>query len=274
MERAVALIDSARGAGIDVTVDQYPYTASGTGLSAILPTWAQAGGRDSMLARLRDPAVRVRLRQGAADSSANPRSATAAMINAVRADSLRQYEGKRLSEVGRLRGQEPYEAAYDILLADSGATSAIYFSWNEDALRLVLRQPWASVGQDAGAAEPDSAGATRPGRGHPRGFGTFPRILGHYVRDERVLPLETAVRKMTSLAAQRVGLADRGLLRAGLAADVVVFDPATIADRSTYERPRVVATGVRHVLVNGVPVVDDRRPTAARPGRALRISPR
>jgi dihydroorotase/N-acyl-D-amino-acid deacylase len=270
MERAVALVDSARRAGIDVTVDQYPYTASGTGLSAILPVWVQAGGRDSLLTRLRDPEVRRRLRAGAADSSANPRDARATMVNAVQTDSLRRYEGRRLDDIGRERGQDPYEAAYDILLADSGRTSAIYFSWDEDALRLVLRQPWASVGQDAGAAAPDSAGTPRPGRGHPRAFGTFPRILGRYVRDERQITLEAAVRKMTSLAAQRVGLVDRGVLRAGAYADVVVFDPATIADRATYERPRQLAVGVHHVLVNGAAVVSHGRLTGARPGRALR----
>jgi dihydroorotase/N-acyl-D-amino-acid deacylase len=189
------------------------------------------------------------------------------MINSVRVDSLKQYEGKRLDEVGRMRGQEPYEAAYDILVADRGATSAIFFTWNEDALRRALRQRWASVGQDAGASNPDSSGR---GRGHPRAYGTFPRILGRYVRDDSVLPLEEAVRKMTALAAQRVGLDDRGVIKRGMFADLVVFDPATIVDQATYEAPQQIARGVRWVLVNGTLVVDDGRVTGALPGRALR----
>ncbi|HEV2643133.1 MAG TPA: D-aminoacylase [Candidatus Elarobacter sp.] len=268
MQQAIALIDSARAAGMDVTVDQYPYTASGTGLSAILPSWVQAGGTDSMLARLRDTAVRTRLRATMHDSS-NLRGAAFTMVAGVRSDSLRQYSGKRLDEVGRMRRQDPYDAAYDILLADRGTTSAMYFTWNEDALKLVLQQPWASVGQDAGAALPDSTGGL-PGSEHPRAFGTFPRILGHYVRDESVIPLETAVRKMTSLAAQRVGLRDRGLLRPGMYADVVVFDPATITDNATFERPQQLSTGVRYVFVNGAAVVDSGRVTSALPGRGLR----
>lgn len=270
MQQAIALIDSARRAGIDVTADQYPYTASGTGLSSILPSWVQAGGTDSMLARLRDPAVRAKLHAAQQhDSSSNGRGAAYTMVNEVRSDSLKQYEGKRLDEIGRMRHQDPYDAAYDILLADRGATSAMYFSWNEDALRLVLKQPWVSVGQDAGVSTPDPEGAPA-GRGHPRAFGTFPRILGLYVRQDSVIRLEAAVRKMTSLAAQRVGLTQRGLLRPGMYADVVVFDPATIIDRSTYERPRLLATGVQYVFVNGVAVVDNGRMTSALPGRALR----
>lgn len=273
MRQAVALIDSARAAGIDVTADMYPYTASGTGLSAILPSWVQAGGVDSMLARLRDPAVRARLRAAreaaARRGGADARGPAATMINQVRRDSLRQYEGKRLDEVGRMRGEDPYEAAYDILIADTGATSAMYFSWSEDALRLAMRQPWVSFGQDAGAAAPDTAGG-RPGRGHPRAFGTFPRVLGRYVRQDSVLTLEEALRRMTSLAAQRVGLTGRGVLRPGMYADVVVFDPATIVDRATYERPRELSAGVAYVFVNGVAVVDSGRVTGALPGRALR----
>lgn len=268
MQQAIALIDSARHAGIDVTADQYPYIASGTGLSSILPTWVQAGGTDSMIARLRDPAVRSRLR-ATHDSAGNPHAVSYTMVNEVHSDSLKQYEGKRLDEIGRMRHEDPYDAAYDILIADRGATSAIYFSWNEEALRLVMKQPWVAVGQDAGVSTPDSAGAV-PGRGHPRAFGTFPRILGVYVRQDSVITLEEAIRKMTSLAAQRVGLLDRGILHPGMYADVVVFDPATIIDRSTYERPRQLSTGVQYVFVNGVAVVDDGRITTALPGRGLR----
>jgi N-acyl-D-amino-acid deacylase len=270
MMQAVALIDSARAAGIDVTADQYPYIASGTGLSAMLNTWVQEGGDDSMVVRLRDPAVRARLKaELAADSAQGIRTAARTMINDVGADSLRVYEGKLLTEVGKMRGQDAYDAAFDILIADRGRTGALYFSFNEDALRYAMRQPWVSVGQDAGALSPDSAGKWTQ-REHPRGFGTFPRILGRYVRQDSVITLEFAIRKMTSLAAQRVGINDRGLLKPGMYADITVFDPTTIIDRATFEAPSQLSTGVSYVFVNGVPVVDNGQLTAALPGRALR----
>ncbi|HLA13424.1 MAG TPA: D-aminoacylase [Gemmatimonadaceae bacterium] len=271
MQQAVALIDSARRAGIDVTADQYPYIASGTGLRAMLNTWVQEGGRDSLVARLRDTAVRARLKlELAQDSAAGIRTAERTMVNEVGADSLKQYEGKRLTEVARMRGHtDAYEAAFDLLIADEGRTSAIYFSFNEDALRYAMRQPWVAVGQDAGARSPDSTGKWGE-RGHPRGFGTFPRILGRYVRQDSVISLEFAIRKMTSLAAQRVGLADRGLLRPGMYADITVFDPATIIDLATFEEPSHTSTGISYVFVNGTAVIDNGKVTPALPGRALR----
>jgi dihydroorotase/N-acyl-D-amino-acid deacylase len=270
MTQAVALIDSARAAGIDVTADQYPYIASGTGLSAMLNTWVQEGGDDSMVVRLRNPAVRARLKaELAADSAQGIRTAARTMINDVGADSLRVYEGKLLTEVGKMRGQDAYDAAFDILIADRGRTGALYFSFNEDALRYAMRQPWVSVGQDAGALSPDSAGKWIQ-REHPRGFGTFPRILGRYVRQDSVITLEFAIRKMTSLAAQRVGINDRGLLKPGMYADITVFDPTTIIDRATFEAPSQLSSGVSYVFVNGVTVVDNGQLTAALPGRALR----
>lgn len=270
MQQAVSLIDSARAAGVDITADQYPYIASATGLAAMLNTWVQEGGRDSLVSRLKDPAVRARLKMELGqDSAAGIRTAARTMINDVVADSLKKYEGMLLTDAGKLRGEDPYDAAFDILIADQGRTGAIYFSFNEDALRLAMKQPWVSVGQDAGALSPDSAGKFTE-REHPRAFGTFPRILGRYVRQDSVITLEFAVRKMTSLAAQRVGINDRGLLKPGMYADITVFDPSTIIDRSTYENPSQLATGVSYVLVNGVPVVDNGRVTAALPGRALR----
>ena len=270
MTQAIALIDSARAAGIDVTADQYPYIASGTGLAAMLNTWVQEGGRDSLVMRLRDQAVRARLRaELGADSAQGIRTAARTMVNEVGADSLKIYEGKLLTDVGTMRGQDAYDAAFDLLIADQGRTSAIYFSFNEDALRYAMKQPWVSVGQDAGARSPDSSGKWGE-RGHPRGFGTFPRILGRYVRQDSVIPLEFAIRKMTSLAAQRVGINDRGLLKPGMYADITVFDPLTIIDRATFEEPSQLATGVTYVFVNGVPVVDGGQITTALPGRALR----
>jgi len=270
MAEAIALIDSARRAGIDVTADQYPYIASATGLSAMLNTWVQEGGDDSMVVRLKDPAIRARLKKELAeDSAAGIRSAAKTMINDTDVDSLKKYQGKLLTEIGKMRGQDPYDAAFDILIADHGNTGAIYFSFNEEALRLAMKQPWVSVGQDAGAVSPDSAGKFGTS-GHPRGFGTFPRILGRYVRQDSVISLEFAIRKMTSLAAQRVGVVDRGLLRAGMYADITVFDPNTVIDNSTYENPQQLPTGINYVFVNGVAVLDGGKPTAALPGKAIR----
>jgi N-acyl-D-aspartate/D-glutamate deacylase len=236
----------------------------------MLNTWVQEGGDDSLVKRLKDPAVRARLKQElGADSAQGIRTAARTMVNEVGADSLKQYEGKLLTEIGKMRGQDAYDAAFDILIADSARTSAIYFSFNEDALRYVMKQPWVSVGQDAGAVSPDSTGKWRE-RGHPRGFGTFPRILGRYVRQDSVITLEFAIRKMTSLAAQRVGIEDRGLLKPGMFADITVFDPNTIIDNSTFENPSQLATGVSYVFVNGVAVLDGGQVTTALPGRALR----
>jgi N-acyl-D-aspartate/D-glutamate deacylase len=270
MQAAVAVIDSARAAGIDITADQYPYIASATGLSAMLNTWVQEGGPDSMVVRLKDPAVRARLKaELGQDSASGIRTAARTMINDVGADSLKKYEGMFLTDAGKLRGQDAYDAAFDILIADRGRTGAIYFSFNEDALRYAIRQPWLSVGQDAGAISPDSTGKFAE-REHPRAFGTFPRILGRYVRQDSVITLEFAIRKMTSLAAQRVGINDRGLLKPGFFADITVFDPSTIIDNSTYEEPAKLATGVSYVFVNGVAVLDGGRVTASLPGRGLR----
>jgi len=274
MAEAIRIIDSARAAGIDVTADQYPYIASGTGLAAMLNTWVQEGGSDSLVARLHDPAVRARLKKELAeDSAAGIRTAANTMVNSVTRDSLKKYQGKRLPEIAQMMGggRDAYDAAFDLLMNDRGRTSAIYFSFNEEALRMVMKKPWVAVGQDAGAVSPDSLGRWGE-RGHPRGFGTFPRILGRYVRQDSVITLEFAIRKMTSLAAQRVGLTDRGLLRPGMYADITVFDPNTIIDNSTFEQPQQLATGVTHVFVNGVAVLTDGKPTGALPGKALRGS--
>lgn len=265
MRAAVAIIDSARASGLDVTVDMYPYIAAGTGLDAILPNWVQAGGRDSMLARLADPEIRERLRDGREQGEwGNRERPETILVTSLGADSLAIYVNKTLREIGEMRGQNPYEAAYDILVTGAGA-SAIYFAMSEEDVAYGLQQPWVSIGQDAGARTPSPDGT-----GHPRGFGSFPRILGHYVRDEGVLELEDAIRKMTSLPAQRVGLAERGVLKRGMYADIVVFDPATVKDEATFTDPQRISSGISWVFVNGTAVVENGQPTGATPGRALR----
>jgi N-acyl-D-amino-acid deacylase len=274
MPRAVAAIEAARARGVDVSADQYPYPASGTGLDAIIPTWAHAGGTDSLLARLADPAIRARLRAeltggGGADtniggSAGGPQGV---MIAGVGRDSLRRYQGMRLSEFAAARGQEVVDALFDLLLADRAATSAIYFSMSEEDIETAMRQPWVMVGIDAGARAADS---TVTGKPHPRAYGSFPRILCRYVRERNVLTLPDAIRRFTSLPAARVGLDDRGVIKAGLMADLTIFDPDTVCDRATFDEPVQTSVGIVHVIVNGVPVVRDGSVTGARPGRALR----
>jgi len=275
MKQAVATIEAARSRGIDVSADQYPYPASGTGLDAIIPNWAHAGGTDSLLARLADPATRARLRAELSDDQQGTdwRIGTSAggpagvMIAGVGADSLKKYQGMRLSEVAEARGQEVVDALLDLLLADRSRTSAIYFSMSEDDIEYAMRQPWVSVGIDAGARAADS---TVTGKPHPRAYGSFPRILCRYVRERGVLTLPDAIRKFTALPAARVGLDERGVIKAGLYADLTIFDPATVCDRATFDEPVQTSVGIQHVLVNGVPVLRDGTPTGERPGRALR----
>lgn len=273
MPQAVAAIDAARARGVDVTADQYPYPASGTGLDAIIPNWAHAGGTDSLLARLADPATRARLRAeltaGGTDWNigASAGGPSGVMIAGVSTDSLRRFQGMRLNEVAQARGQEVVDALFDVLLADGAGTSAIYFSMSEDDIEYAMRQPWTMVGIDAGARAADS---TVTGKPHPRAYGSFPRILCRYVRERNVITLPDAIRRFTSLPAQRVGLDDRGVIKEGMYADFTLFDPNTVCDRATFEEPVQVSAGIMHVIVNGVPVLRDGTPTGARPGRALR----
>ena len=277
MPHVLARIDSARSAGIDVMADQYSYIASATSLDATIPVWALSGGRDSLLIRLRDPNTRARIREEMAGTAAAARGENmfrgagggdGILIASTFEDSLKYLQGKRIGEVARARGRDPVETIFEILLADRSRTGAIYFSMNEDDLRAAMRTWWVAVNTDYGAVAPD--GPLSAGRPHPRTYGAFTRILGRYVRDLGLLPLETAVRKMTSLAAQRVGLADRGLLRAGSFADVTVFDPATVNDSATFADPHRPSVGIVHVFVNGRAVLRGGQLTAERPGRGLR----
>lgn len=274
MPAAVAAIEAARARGVDVMADQYPYRASGTGLDNIIPTWAHAGGTDSLIARLTNPATRRRLEEEIApggreeligESSGGP---TGVMLAGIRTDSLKKYAGMFLSDVAKARGQRPMDALFDILIADSTATAAIYFSMSEDDIEYAMKQPWVIVGMDAGARAIDST--VVGDHPHPRAFGTFPRILCHYSRERGVLTMPEAIRRFTSLPAARMGLDDRGVLKAGLKADITIFDPTTVCDRATFEKPVQAAVGIQHVIVNGVPVLRNAQPTGARPGKPLR----
>jgi N-acyl-D-aspartate/D-glutamate deacylase len=243
MPRVLVKLDSARAAGLDVTADQYPYIASATSLSAVIPPWAHAGGTDSMLARLRDPVRRRAVRDSILATGGRGENmfrgtggADGILVASVYSDSLRPLQGKRVGEIARSRGADPLETLLDLLVADNGRVGAIYFSMNEDDLRAAMVRDW----------------------------------VAGYVRELRLLTLEQAVRKMTSLPAQRVGLTERGLVRPGLYADLTVFDPATVGDRATFEDPHQPSVGIVHVFVNGRATLRDGALTAERPGRGLR----
>ena len=275
MPRIVARIDSARAAGLDVTADQYPYTRAATALDASIPSWAESGGWDSLLARLRDPATRARLH----DEMVNPKATESfyyeagggdgVLITGTFQDSLRYLQGKTVGEIAAQRHRDPVETLFDIVLAEHGhRTDAVYAVMSEPDVQTAMKTWWAAVNTDFGGVAPDGPFGTQSA--HPRAYGTFARILGHYARDLKLFPLEFAVRKMTALAAQRVGLSDRGLLKAGMAADITVFDPVTVADKATFEQPHQPSVGFAYVFVNGQKVLDHGRLTAARPGRGLR----
>jgi dihydroorotase/N-acyl-D-amino-acid deacylase len=273
MPRVLARIDSARAAGLDITADQYPYVAGATSLDASVPAWAHSGGNDSLVWRLRDPATRARLR---AELLAPPQNSDrfyrategpSGVIVFPFEDSLHDLQGKRLSEIAAARRRDPIETMFDLIVADHARTDAIYFIMSESDVRAALQSPLVAVDCDASGVAPDGPFG-RDGT-HPRAYGSFPRILGHYVRAAKLMPLEFAVRKMTSLAAQRVGLTDRGLLRPGLYADITVFDPATVGDRATFEQPHQPSVGISDVFVNGRQVLRRGQLTAERPGRGL-----
>jgi N-acyl-D-amino-acid deacylase len=267
---AIAKIDSARAAGLDVQANMYPYVAGGTGLTACFPPWAAADG--ALFRNLADPAMRQRMRSeiehptGEWENLCTLSTPANVLVLGLNQEQHRQYIGKRLSEIAQMQQQDWIETAFDLVLRERQRVGTIYFMMDEANVRLQLQQPWMKFGTDAGGPDP----ATAQGLTHPRAYGTFTRILGRYVRDEQVIPLEDAIRKMTSAVTTRLGIHDRGILRPGMYADIVVFDPATVADRATFEEPHQVSVGVRHVYVNGVAVLRDGAHTGAKPGRALR----
>ena len=268
--QAIAKIDSARRAGLDVQANMYAYTAGGTGLSACLPPWASADGK--LLDNLKDPGTRARIRAEMLqertewENLCQLAGTEGVLLLGLRKDENKRFVGKRLGEVATTLGKEWPDAIMDLLIAEEQRIGTVYFLMDEANIALQLRQPWMKFGTDAGGMDPDSA----QGPTHPRAYGNFPRLLGKYVRDERVIPLEDAIRKMSSAVATRLAIQDRGVLRAGMYADVVVFDPNTIADRATFESPHQLSVGMRHVFVNGTAVVRDGRHTGAKPGRVVR----
>lgn len=271
MEHAIQLIEEARARGVQVTADQYPYAASSTSLSSVLPAWVHAGGNDAMLERVRDPLtrdqLRVYLRQRWLDwhNGADSTGPGSVLIANVRTKDLHGYVGMRLSEVATLRTQEVEDTYLDLLSEDNGQTAASFFSMSEADIEYAMQKQWVSVGVDAGATGIRSAGLP-----HPRTFGTFPRILGRYVRERGLLTLETAIHKFTAVPASQAGLRNRGTLKPGYYADITVFDPGTVSDRATFEHPVQLSEGIAHVIVNGTLVLRDGKPTGARPGRGLR----
>jgi N-acyl-D-amino-acid deacylase len=275
LDEALRRIEAARASGLRITADIYPYTAGATGLDAAMPTWVQAGGLDAWIARLKDPATRARVvreiaRPGADWESLYQAAGSADNVRLVafKNDRLKPLTGKTLAEVARLRGRSPEETFVDLVVEDGSRVGTIYFVMDEQNLRKELQRPWVSLGSDEGSYAPE--GVFLRSNPHPRAYGAFARLLGRYVREERIIPLEEAVRRLTSLPAENLKLDRRGRLKPGSFADVVVFDPARIADHATYDRPHRYATGVDAVLVNGTLVLDRGEHTGARPGRVVR----
>ena len=274
MASILALFDSARASGVRAWANSYPYTASANNLASIIPAWAREGGKEALLRRLQDPATRGRIRRdmirpraGEASSASEAGSLRNVLVLSVFDTTLRRYQGKRITEIAAAERKDPYEALFDLIVADRANTGRATFTMSETDVRLAVSTPWIAVGSDFGARAPDGPLAEP---GHPRGYGTFPRILGKYVREEHALSLEAAIRKMSGLAAERMGLRERGLLRRGYFADITVFDPNTVRDRATFENSTAISEGIRYVLVNGRFTLDEGRLTSERPGRALR----
>jgi N-acyl-D-amino-acid deacylase len=274
MPEVVARIDSARKAGVDIAADTYAYPAWFNSLSSFVPAWAHDGGTAKLLERLRDPEARRRIRKQIVDDTGWENSwqeisgPEAMLIGAVQNPELRRFQGKTLAEVARARGGDPLDVLLDFLIEDKAYTSVAVFGMSEPDVALALKQPWVSINCDSEGSAPE--GLLSRSHPHPRAYGTFPRILRKYVREEKLLTLEDAIRKFTSLPAQRMRIGDRGVLKVGLWADLVVFDPETIRDRATFAEPHQLAEGMQWVLVNGVPVIAEGKATGALPGKVLR----
>jgi N-acyl-D-amino-acid deacylase len=275
MPAIIAKIDAARAQGVDVSADTYAYPAWENGFSAFIPPWAHDGGDAKLIERLQDPATRARIRKDMLTPSQDwdnewneipgPESV---LITAVQNPKLLPLQGKTLAEVAKLWNKDPMDALFDLLIEDQAFTGVAVFGMSEDDVAFALLQPWVSANNDSSGASPEGLlGQEHP---HPRAYGTFPRILRKYVREEKKLTLEDAIRKFSALAAQRMHFTDRGVLKAGMWADVVLFDPGTIKDIATFEDPNRLSQGMEYVLVNGVAVIDQGEMTGRLPGKVLR----
>ena len=266
VKESVARIEAARDAGVHVQADQYPYTASSTGLSVTIPNWAHEGGTAKLCERLRDAAVRARIR---GEETETGRAWDRIVI--ARALHRPEYSGKTVADLAREAGKDPLEWTCDTLVEHDGAVDIIHHSMSEEDVRYVMRRPWVAIGSDSRANAP--YGPLSFGKPHPRSYGTFPRVIGHYARDEHVLSLEDGIRKMTALTATHLRLRDRGVLRPGAWADVVVFDPSRIVDTATFDEPHRYPEGIAYVVVNGAVALDSGETTDERSGRFLRLGP-
>jgi dihydroorotase/N-acyl-D-amino-acid deacylase len=277
MPEIVAHIEAARQSGVDISADTYAYPAWFNSFSAFVPPWAHDGGNAKLLARLKDPAIRARLRKEMETRATDwdnewqeVPGPEAILVSVVHNPQLQSLQGKSLAEIAKLWGKDPIDTVFDLLIQDDAYTYVAVFGMSEPDVSLALMQPWVSVNNDSQGTAPDGLlGKEHP---HPRAYGTFPRILRKYVREEKKLRLEEAIRKFTALPAQRMRLVDRGVLKAGMWADVVVFDPETVRDRSTFENPNQLSEGMQYVLINGVPVIDGGKATDSLPGKVLRGS--
>src|SRR5579862_2955917 len=280
MPQIVARIDAARASGVDVSANTYAYTAWFNTFSAFVPPWAHDGGDAKLIERLKDPAMRARIRKDMTSSGKDSAGEEwdnewqevpgpdAILIAVVQNPELLPLQGKRLSEVAAQWHEDAIDALFDLLIKDKAFTDVAVFGMDEPDVKLALEQPWVSIDNDSQGTSPEGLlGTEHP---HPRAYGTFPRILRKYVREEHALSLPDAIRKFTALPAQRMRLADRGVLKKGMWADIVIFDPATITDKSTYENPNQLSVGMDYVLVNGVPVIAEGKMTGALPGKVLR----
>jgi N-acyl-D-amino-acid deacylase len=271
---AIAKIQAAQKEGLGITADMYTYTAGSTGLDASMPPWVQEGGYKAWAKRLQDPAVRERLRRemteptDAWENLLLAAGGEGTLLVGFKNEALRSYTGKTLGEVAKLRGTSLQDTAMDLVAEDGSRVQVVYFLMTEENVKRQIKLPWVSFGSDASSMAPE--GVFVKTSTHPRAYGNFARLLGKYVRDEHVIPLEDAVRKLTSLPADTLHITERGRLKAGYFADVVAFDPSTIADHATYEKPHQYSTGVRHVWVNGTQVLKDGEHTGATPGRVVR----
>jgi N-acyl-D-aspartate/D-glutamate deacylase len=271
---SLPIIEAARARGVDVTADQYPYIATSTSLSVNVPQWAHDGGDDRFVARLQDPTLIPRLKAetiahvegGYADPMQGWRDV---VVAAVESDANRWTEGTSMADVAERWNVPPVDALFRLLIEEHASASMVHFTLSEEDVEAVMRKPYVMVGSDATARA--LSGPTRVGHPHPRTFGTMPRVLGHYVRDKHVLSLEEAIRKMTSLAAWRLGLTDRGRIAPGMMADLTLFDAANVTDKATFEDPFNLPEGIPYVFTNGVAVVDEGRITGNLPGKCLRF---